>query len=92
MHDQVSDELKHERFQRLLDTLHPIGLELNRRLIGTIQKVLVEEVSKNDENMLSGRTEGGKLVHFRGTEDLIGKLVNIDIREAKTFTLEGVLV
>lgn len=92
MDDQVSDELKHERFQRLLDTLHPIGLELNRKLIGTVQKVLVEEVSKNDETMLSGRTEGGKLVHFRGTEDLIGKLVNIDIREAKTFTLEGVLV
>lgn len=92
MDDQVSDKLKHERFQRLLDTLHPIGLELNRKLIGTVQKVLVEEVSKNDETMLSGRTEGGKLVHFRGTEDLIGKLVNIDIREAKTFTLEGVLV
>lgn len=92
MDDQVSDELKHERFQRLLDTLHPIGLELNRKLIGTVQKVLVEEVSKNDDTMLSGRTEGGKLVHFRGTEDLIGKLVNIDIREAKTFTLEGVLV
>ncbi len=92
MEDQVPDEIKHERFQRLLDALHPIGLELNKKLIGTVQRVLVEEVSKNDETVLSGRTEGGKLVHFKGSKELIGRLVSIDIREAKTFTLEGVLV
>ena len=92
MEDQVPDEIKHERFQRLLDALHPIGLELNKKLIGTVQRVLVEEVSKNDETVLSGRTEGGKLVHFKGSNELIGRLVSIDIREAKTFTLEGVLV
>lgn len=92
MEEQVPDEIKHERFQRLLDALHPIGLELNKKLIGTVQRVLVEEVSKNDETVLSGRTEGGKLVHFKGSNELIGRLVSIDIREAKTFTLEGVLV
>lgn len=91
MEDQIPDEIKHERFQRLLDVLHPIGLKLNQKLVGSLQRVLVEEISKNDEAMLSGRTEGGKLVHFRGTSELIGRMVNIRIKDAKTFTLEGEL-
>ena len=75
-----------------MNTLNPISLALNEKLLGTVQRVLVEEVSKNDESMLSGRTEGGKLVHFMGTGDLIGQLVNVIITGAKTFTLHGDLV
>ncbi|MDX9917672.1 MAG: tRNA (N6-isopentenyl adenosine(37)-C2)-methylthiotransferase MiaB [Gudongella sp.] len=92
MTEQVPDEIKHQRFQKLLDAMHPIGLELNQKLIGTVQKVLVEEVSKNDPFMLSGRTESAKLVHFKGHERLIGNIVNVEIENAKTFTLEGSLI
>lgn len=92
MDEQIPDEIKHQRFQRLMNTLNPISLSLNKNLLGTVQGVLVEEVSKNDYNMLSGRTEGGKLVHFKGTDHLIGQLVNVVITDAKTFTLHGDLV
>jgi len=92
MEEQVPEDVKHKRFQKLLDTLHPIGLELNKRLIGTIQDVLVEELSKNDSSVLSGRASNSKLVHFKGSEDLIGKIVKVEIQSVKTFTLEGKMI
>ncbi|MGM0395560.1 MAG: tRNA (N6-isopentenyl adenosine(37)-C2)-methylthiotransferase MiaB [Bacillota bacterium] len=92
MEEQVPDKTKHERFQRLLDTLYPIGLKLNKKLLGTVQMVLVEEVSKNDSTVMSGRTESAKLVHFKGSSELIGEIVNVRIDNVKTFTLEGELI
>lgn len=91
MKEQVPDDVKHERFQRLLDTLYPIGLEQNEKLLGQTVEVLVEEVSKNDEEMLNGRTDSGKLVHFKGDKDIIGTFVNVKIDNVKTFTLEGTI-
>jgi len=88
----VPDKIKHLRFQRLLDTLNPIGLKLNQKLLGTVQRVLVEEVSKNDSKVMSGRTESAKLVHFPGGDELIGKIVNVRIENVKTFTLEGEMI
>ncbi|MFY9612357.1 MAG: tRNA (N6-isopentenyl adenosine(37)-C2)-methylthiotransferase MiaB [Tissierellaceae bacterium] len=92
MKDQVDDEVKNQRFQRLMEVLHPIGLEYNRRYLYQTVEVLVEEVSKNNEEILNGRTNSGKLVHFKGDKGLIGELVDVRITKAKTFTLEGVLV
>lgn len=92
MQDQVSDKVKHDRFQRLMDVLHPIGLEHNKKLLNKTVKVLVEEVSKNNDKILTGRTNNGKLVHFEGNQLLIGQLVDVKINNVKTFTLEGVLV
>jgi len=90
--DQIDHKTKHERFQRLLKVLHPIGLEKNKRLVGKTLPVLVEEVSKNDEKILNGRTTSGKLVHFEGDKDLIGKILDVKIENAKTFTLEGKII
>lgn len=92
MKDQVPDDVKHRRFQLLLDTLYPLGLEQNVKLIGEVVEVLVEDVSKNNEEVLNGRTAGSKLVHFKGSKDLIGSLVNVKINIAKTFNLEGTIV
>ena len=92
MKDQVPDDEKHRRFQLLLDTLYPLGLEQNVKLIGEVVEVLVEDVSKNNEEVLNGRTEGSKLVHFKGNKNLIGSLVNVKIDIAKTFNLEGTIV
>lgn len=92
MDNQVPYDVKHERFQRLLDTLHPIGLKINQKLLGTVQKVLVEEVSKNNSLVMSGRTDSGKLIHFKGGEELIGKIVNVRIDSVKTFTLQGEMI
>ena len=92
MKDQIEDKIKHKRFQLLVDTLNEIGLNHNQKLIGTVQKVLVEDISKNDKSVLSGRAESSKLVHFTGDRNLIGKIVNIRIESVNTFTLKGSLL
>ncbi|WP_353095230.1 tRNA (N6-isopentenyl adenosine(37)-C2)-methylthiotransferase MiaB [Tissierella praeacuta] len=92
MENQIDDKIKHNRFQRLTDTLNDIGLEINQSLIGETFEVLVEEVSKNNTEVLTGRTRANKLVHFKGGKQLIGSMVNVKIENVKTFTLEGNLV
>lgn len=92
MEEQIDDKTKHDRFQRLLDVLHPISLRKNQIMIGTTVSVLAEDTSKNDQLTLNGRTSGGKLVHFPGEESLIGRIVNVKIEEVNTFTLKGILV
>ncbi len=92
MEEQVDNKVKNQRFKRLIDLLHPFGLEYNEKLLGKTVKVLVEEVSKNNEKVLSGRTDSAKIVHFEADQSLIGELVDVEITNVKTFTLEGVLV
>lgn len=92
MENQIPDTVKHERFQRLLDTLYPIFYEENLKYLNKTVEVLVEEVSKNNEDVLTGRTRTGKLIHFKGDENLIGKMVNVKIKTAKSFTLEGYII
>lgn len=89
MEDQIPDEIKHDRFNRLLDVLYPIVLERNSQCIGKAFPVLVESVSKTSDNFLTGRTEHFRLVHFKGSEDLIGQIVNVKITNVKTFHMEG---
>lgn len=89
MENQVPEKTKHERFERLLNVLYPIVLERNSQCIGKSYPVLVESISKSSENYLTGRTEHFRLVHFKGNEDLIGKIVNVTITSVKTFHMEG---
>lgn len=86
---QVSEAVKHDRYDRLQDVLKPIFLKKNESLIGSLQEVLVEGVSKNDDLVMNGRTEGNKLIHFPGGSELIGTFVRVRVTEAKTFTLFG---
>lgn len=92
MDNQIDYKIKHDRFQRLSDTLNDIALEKNEELMGKTVKALVEEISKNNPDTLTGRTSEFKLVHFKGDKSLIGSIVNVKIENVKTFTLEGVLV
>jgi len=89
MENQIPDEVKHERFDRLLDILYPLSLERNEQCIGKVYSVLVESSSKTSNNILTGRTEHFRLVHFKGSEDLIGAIVNVKITNVKTFHMEG---
>jgi tRNA-2-methylthio-N6-dimethylallyladenosine synthase len=90
--DQVPESVKHERFNKLVDLLNSISLEKNKALEGTIQGVLVEGPSKTNPDLLSGRTESGKIVHFSGPANIIGEIVTVKILEGKNFSLSGVLV
>ena len=87
--EQVAEDVKHERFNRLVDLINSISAEKNAQYTGRIERVLVEGASKTNSKTLSGRTDGFKLVNFEGTKDMIGNLIDVEITEGKTFSLEG---
>ncbi len=90
--EQVDEKVAKERFNRLVDKLNQISLEINKKEVGKEVEVLAESVSKFDENYLSGRTEGNLLVHFESPKENIGKIVKVKIDDCKTFYLSGKLV
>ena len=88
----LTDEQIHKNFDRLLAVQNEISREINDSYIGSIQEVLVEGKSKTDEKMISGRTQGGKIVHMCGGQELIGRLVPVKITAAKTWFLTGEII
>jgi tRNA-2-methylthio-N6-dimethylallyladenosine synthase len=89
MEEQIEDSIKHDRFNRLVDVVNEISAKKNKEYCDKIVEVLVEGFSKNDSSKLMGRTRTGKLVNFAGSADSIGKLVNVKITEALSFSLNG---
>lgn len=89
MENQVPEDVIKDRFDRLLNVINPIVGEINKKEVGKIVRVFPEEINKNNENLLTGRTDSNILVHFEGNKDLIGKFVNVKIIENKTFYLVG---
>ena len=89
MENQVPEEIKHKRFDRLKELVESQIAENNQKYIGTHQKVLVEGTSKNNPNMLTGRTESNKVVIFDGTKDLIDKIIDLKIVSEHMWYLKG---
>ncbi|MBZ4668292.1 MAG: miaB [Defluviitaleaceae bacterium] len=89
MEEQVPEEVSSRRFNKLQEVLRPIITEKSQALHGKTLEILVEDLSKNDEKLLTGRTESGHLVHFEGDSSLIGEFINVEITEAKTYYLIG---
>lgn len=87
--DQIPEADKHERFNRLVDLINEGSAAKNAAYVGRIEKVLVEGLSKKNDETLTGRTEGFKLVDFEGPEELIGQMADVEITEGKTFSLTG---
>ena len=87
--DQIPEVVKHERFNRLVDVMNSISLKKNQAYIGKVCRVLVDGGSRKDPGILSGRTDGFKLVDFRGDPSLIGSMTDVEITEGKTFSLRG---
>lgn len=92
MENQISEEVKHERFNKLVEISNACIAKGNKEAVGKTYEVLVEGCSKNDESRLTGRTRNARLVNFEGGEELIGKLVNIKITHANSFSLVGEVV
>ena len=89
MENQVPEEIKHERFNRL-KALVESQIELNnKKYIGTQQNVLVEGKSKTNSNILTGRTDTNKVVNFEGEETLIGNIVKMNIISEHMWYLKG---
>ena len=89
MFDQVDENVKKDRFNRLVAAVNEICAKKNKEYDGRTVEVLVEGESKNDETKLTGRTRTGKLVNFTGNKENIGKLVNVKITKANSFSLIG---
>ena len=89
MECQIPDEIKGERFNRLLEVQNEIALEKNKPMEDKIIRVLCDGPSKNNGDVYSGRSEGNKIVLFDGDESDIGKFVNLKITRAETFALYG---
>ncbi len=86
--DDVSIETKEERLQRLNQVVNHYFLENNQKLVGTTVKVLLEGMSEK-KDMYFGYTETNKLVNFTGKNKKIGDIVDVEITEAKTWSLDG---
>ena len=91
MDNPVTDEEKGRWFRELLDVQEEIAAERCAAMVGTVEKVLVEEKAKAD-GRLSGRTSGNIIVEFDGDDSLIGSFRNVRITEARNWILKGVLI
>lgn len=89
MEDQVPEEVVKDRFQRLLEVVAECSAKRTGRLEGEIAEVLVEGISEQDSSMVTGRLSNNLLVHFPGTEELIGQLVLVRLEETKGFYYIG---
>ena len=89
MENQVPEEIKHKRFDKLKKLVESQIEENNQKYVGTIQKVLVEGTSKNNDDMLTGRTDSNKVVIFEGDKNLIGSMVELKIISEHMWYLKG---
>lgn len=89
MENQVPDDVVKDRFNRLLALVQEISQEMSRRVEGQILPVLVETINEQDEALVTGRLGNNLLVHFPGCKELIGKIVNVHLKECKGFYYIG---
>ena len=92
MENKIPEDIKHARFNRLKALVESQIEGNNKKYIGTIQKVLIDGVSKNNENTLSGRTDSNKVVVIEADKTYIDKMVNVKITEDCMWYLKGEIV
>ena len=91
--DETSQETKRERLARLQHKLSQQGFENSRRMVGSVQRILVSDYSKKDPGQLQGRSEANRIVNFRSDNPrLIGQFVDVRIDEARPNSLFGTLL
>jgi tRNA-2-methylthio-N6-dimethylallyladenosine synthase len=89
MTNQIPEEIKHKRFDRLKALFESQIEQNNQKYIGTIQKVLVEGPSKNNPDLLTGRTDSNKVVIFEGSKELIDTIIDLKIISEHMWYLKG---
>jgi tRNA-2-methylthio-N6-dimethylallyladenosine synthase len=87
--DEVPLEVKQERLARLQAQLDAQHREINERMVGTVQRVLVERPAKKDARELAGRTENNRWVNFAGPPGLMDRFVEVFVTEARPHSLRG---
>ena len=89
MENQVPEDVVKERFDRLLQKVQEISKRTSSRFEGQTMPVLVEQVNEQDSRLLTGRLSNNLLVHFPGTENLIGNIIDVKLEESKGFYYMG---
>ena len=92
MENQVPEDVVKDRFDRLLKEVQEIAKETSSRYAGQVVEVLAEEKNHQEEGYLTGRLSNNLLVHFKGDESLIGKMVSVHLTESRGFYYMGELV
>jgi len=92
LHDDTPHDVKLRRLQELQAVINRNIKDISEERVGTVQRLLVEGISKRDGSELMGRTECNRVVNFAGQERLIGQMIDVKITEAKAYTLRGEVV
>jgi tRNA-2-methylthio-N6-dimethylallyladenosine synthase len=90
--DQVPEDVRMERLYRLNEEINRLALCSNKKMLDSIQEIMIEGPSEKAANVFTGRTRGNKQVLFRPDrceDDIIGKEILVRITEARTWTLSG---
>ncbi len=89
MEDVLTKEEKQANFQKLLNVQNDISKKKNEQYLDKTVELLVEGYSKNNPEVLTGRTRTGKIVNFKGDENMIGELIDVKINEVQTWSMAG---
>ena len=89
MADNVTLEEKNQRLYKLNELVNKYSKEANDRYLNKIVPVLIEGISEKDESMLMGYTDTMKLVNVKADKKYIGKIINVKIKEIKTWSMDG---
>ena len=89
MENQVPEEIKHARLNELMELQNKISLEINEKLVGTLQEVMVEGPSSKNPSVWTGRTRTNKICLWTHGTELPGQLINVKVTQAQTWLLRG---
>ena len=89
MSDEVTMATKEERLHKLNELVNSYSLQANQKYVGQTVPVLIEGISEKDPNKVFGYTDTMKLVNISNAQDKIGKIIDVTITDAKSFSLDG---
>jgi tRNA-2-methylthio-N6-dimethylallyladenosine synthase len=92
MRDDTPYEIKLARLHRLQARISELEQQVSRAMTGSVQRVMVEGVSRKDARELAGRTENNRVVNFAGSPGMLGRYVDVRILSGSVHTLRGELV
>lgn len=92
MRDDTPLEVKSARLKRLQDKLSSQEDAVGQSMLDSVQRVLVEGISKKDVLEMAGRTDNNRVINFRGSPGMIGRFVDVKVTQVVRHTLRGELV
>lgn len=92
MENQIDENIKGERLEKVKDVVTQIIDKKNKEYIGKIENILIEGISKTNGNMLTGRTKTNKVINLEGSKELIGTMQKVKIVSDHLWYLKGKII